>query len=233
MSGRPSRKSAEIGLFRPFPEGLKSTWKSRKQRKKAFFLRYHRISFNPHILNPHLRHPNSGNGQCHVISGIYCCAGTAFAATLLTSTFFLGSGGSPLGGSSSSGLWWRLAWKGFSVTGRDRKVPGKEQKGCEGHPPVLKIKVVMSKVVFSSGVNKSAREQIGRQNLSQKVPSKKWSLAVIFSPRNCRENAHSTSANFEEDTLGATCSAGPFCLLPISGLLIVFSGALLVFSETS
>ena len=48
-----------------------------------------------------------------------------------------------------------------------------------------------------SGVNKSAREQIGRQNLSQKVPSKKGSWGVIFSPRNYRENAHSKSANFE------------------------------------
>ena len=48
-----------------------------------------------------------------------------------------------------------------------------------------------------SGVNKSARERIGRQNLSQKVPSKKGSLGVIFSPRSCRENAHSKAANFE------------------------------------
>ena len=50
---------------------------------------------------------------------------------------------------------------------------------------------------FLSGVNKSARERIGRQNLSQKFPSKKGSLGVIFSPRNDRENAHSKSANFE------------------------------------
>ena len=68
--------------------------------------------------------------------------------------------------------------------------------------------------VYISGVNKSARERIGRQNLSQKVPSKKGSLGVIFSPRNCRENAHSKSANFEGRHSGATCSAGPFCLLP-------------------
>ena len=46
-------------------------------------------------------------------------------------------------------------------------------------------------------MNKSARERIGRQNLSQKVPSKKGSLGVMFSPRNYRENAHSKSANFE------------------------------------
>ena len=51
--------------------------------------------------------------------------------------------------------------------------------------------------LLRSGVNKSARERIGRQNLSQKVPSKKASLGVIFSPRNYRENAHSKSANFE------------------------------------
>ena len=46
-------------------------------------------------------------------------------------------------------------------------------------------------------MNKSAWERIGRQNLSQKVPSKKGSLGVIFSPRSYRENAHSKSANFE------------------------------------
>ena len=66
-----------------------------------------------------------------------------------------------------------------------------------------------------SGVNKSARERIGRQNFSQKVPSKKGSLGVRFSSRNYRENAHSKSAQIlREDTLGATCSAGPFYLLP-------------------
>ena len=63
-------------------------------------------------------------------------------------------------------------------------------------------------------MNISARERIGHQNLSQKVTSKKGSLGVIFYPRNYRANAHSKSANFEEDPLGATCSAGPFCLLP-------------------
>ena len=49
-------------------------------------------------------------------------------------------------------------------------------------------------------------------------PLQKGSLGVIFSPRNYRENAHSKSANLREDTLGATCSAGPFCLLPKSGV---------------
>ena len=47
------------------------------------------------------------------------------------------------------------------------------------------------------GVNKSARERKGRQNLPQKVPSEKFSLGVVFSPRNQRENVHSKSANFE------------------------------------
>ena len=54
------------------------------------------------------------------------------------------------------------------------------------------------KIQDNSGVNKSARERIGRQNWSQKVPSKKRSLGVIFPPRSYRENAHSKSANFEE-----------------------------------
>ena len=63
MSGRPSRKSAEIGLFRPFSAFFalfqrvrRAPGKSRKRRKKAFLLRYPRISLNPHLLNPHLRH---------------------------------------------------------------------------------------------------------------------------------------------------------------------------------
>ena len=60
-------KSAEIGLFRPFSaffalfrRAWRAPGKSRKRRKKAFFLRYPRISLNPHLLNPHLRHPDSG-----------------------------------------------------------------------------------------------------------------------------------------------------------------------------
>ena len=63
-------------------------------------------------------------------------------------------------------------------------------------------------------MNKSARERIGRQDLSRKVPSKKESLGVIFSPRNYRENTHSKSANFDGRHSGGHCSAGPFCLLP-------------------
>ena len=50
-------KSPFFCLFRPFPEGAKSTWEIRGYlRKKAVFLRYPRISLNPHLLNPHLRH---------------------------------------------------------------------------------------------------------------------------------------------------------------------------------
>ena len=63
MSGRPSRKSAEIGLFPPFSAFFalfrrvrRAPGKSRKRRKKAFFLRYPPICLNPHLLNPHLRH---------------------------------------------------------------------------------------------------------------------------------------------------------------------------------
>ena len=77
-------------------------------------------------------------------------------------------------------------------------------------------KVYVEKVyVLFSGVDKSARERIGRQDLSQKVPSKKGSLGVIFSPRNYRKTHTQNLQILREDTLGATCSAGPFCLLPI------------------
>ena len=65
MSGRPSWKSAEIGLFRPFSAFFALFWrvqrapgKSRKRRKKAFFLRYPQICLSPHLLNLHLRHSN-------------------------------------------------------------------------------------------------------------------------------------------------------------------------------
>ena len=75
---------------------------------------------------------------------------------------------------------------------------------------------------LQSGVNNSARERIGRQNLSQKVPSKKASLGVIFSPRSYRKTHTQNLQILREDTLGATCSAGPFCLLPIQNHL--FSG---------
>ena len=54
----------EIGRNRPFPALFalfrrvrRAPGKSRKRRKKAFFLRYPQICLNPHLLNPHLRHP--------------------------------------------------------------------------------------------------------------------------------------------------------------------------------
>ena len=51
--GRNRPFSPFFCLFRPFPEGAKSTWgKSRKRRKKAFLLRYPQICLNPHLLNP-------------------------------------------------------------------------------------------------------------------------------------------------------------------------------------
>ena len=55
--GRNRPFSPFFCLFCPFPEGRRAPGKSRKRRKKAFFLRYPGISLNPHLLNPHLRHP--------------------------------------------------------------------------------------------------------------------------------------------------------------------------------
>ena len=53
-------KSAFFPLFLPFSALFRrvrrAPGKSRKRRKKAFFLRYPQISLNPHLLNPHLRH---------------------------------------------------------------------------------------------------------------------------------------------------------------------------------
>ena len=61
-------KSAFFALFLPFSpfsaffalfrRVRRAIGKSRKRRKKAFFLRYPRISLNPHLLNPHLQHSN-------------------------------------------------------------------------------------------------------------------------------------------------------------------------------
>ena len=55
----------EIGRNRPFSpffalfrRARRAPGKSRKRRKKAFFLRYPQICLNPHLLNPHLRHSN-------------------------------------------------------------------------------------------------------------------------------------------------------------------------------
>ena len=73
------------------------------------------------------------------------------------------------------------------------------KKGVFEAPKLVSTKTLLLR--HYSGVNKSARERIGRQNLSQKVPSKKGSLGVIFSPGNERENAHSKSANYWGKTL--------------------------------
>ena len=53
-------KSAFFALFLPFSpfSGGPEEHLENPMRKKAFFLRYPRISLNPHLLNPHLRHPN-------------------------------------------------------------------------------------------------------------------------------------------------------------------------------
>ena len=45
-------------FFALFRRVRRAPGKSRKRRKKAFFLRYPRICLNPHLLNPHLRHSN-------------------------------------------------------------------------------------------------------------------------------------------------------------------------------
>ena len=78
MSGRPSWKSAEIGLFRPFSAFFalfrrvrRAPGKSRKRKKRAFFLRYPQICLNPHLLNPHLRHA-TGRGRGETNSGQHC-----------------------------------------------------------------------------------------------------------------------------------------------------------------
>ena len=70
VSGRPSWKLAKIGQNRPFSAFLalfrrvrRAPGKSRKRRKKAFFLRYPQICSNPHLLNPHLRHSNGGRAK--------------------------------------------------------------------------------------------------------------------------------------------------------------------------
>ena len=53
MSGHPSWTSAEIGPFHNFSAFFALfRRKSRKRRKKAFFLRYPQICLNPHLSNP-------------------------------------------------------------------------------------------------------------------------------------------------------------------------------------
>ena len=75
--------------------------------------------------------------------------GKPLTSTLLTSTFVFRSGGVPLWGVRP-----RVVFRG-DFLGRvftKNSVPGAPLKGIkrvQGHPPALKIKVVMSKVVFS------------------------------------------------------------------------------------
>ena len=57
--GRNRPFSPFFCLFRPCPEGWKSTWKIQKTEEKGLFLRYPQICLNPHLIkNPHLRHSN-------------------------------------------------------------------------------------------------------------------------------------------------------------------------------
>ena len=61
--GRNRPKSPFFCLFRPFPEGAKSTWEIQKtEEKRPFSSDILGISLNPHLLNPHLRHSNPGHG---------------------------------------------------------------------------------------------------------------------------------------------------------------------------
>ena len=46
-----------VPFFHPFPEGLKSTWEIQKMEGKGLFP--HMVCLNPHLLNPHLRHPKN------------------------------------------------------------------------------------------------------------------------------------------------------------------------------
>ena len=89
MSGHPSWKSAEIGLFRPFSAFFalfrrvrRAPGKSRKRRKSAFFLRYPRISLNPYLLNPHLRHSNLISVSMVLLFGWVVFAWGSFPLTL-------------------------------------------------------------------------------------------------------------------------------------------------------
>ena len=55
--GRNRPFSLFFCLFRPFPEGLKSTWEIQKTEEKGLFPQISSDFLNPHLLNPHLRHP--------------------------------------------------------------------------------------------------------------------------------------------------------------------------------
>ena len=109
----------EIGRNRPFsPFSALSAvfWrvqrapgKSRKQRKKAFFLRYPRICLNPTLLNPRLRHSNyqknprvrkirvrnsgAGNGCANFMDTWKKCVLSAGKTMSVKFPFFGGGGG--------------------------------------------------------------------------------------------------------------------------------------------
>ena len=78
MSSRPSWKSVKIGLSRPFSAFFaffrrvrSAPGKSRKRRKKAFFLRCPLIFLNPHLLSPHLRHSTKKIRNVHQVFHAY------------------------------------------------------------------------------------------------------------------------------------------------------------------
>ena len=56
--GRNRPKSPFFCLFRPFPEGAKSTWEIQKTEEKGLFPQISSDFLKPTSLKPHLRHPN-------------------------------------------------------------------------------------------------------------------------------------------------------------------------------
>ena len=85
-------KSASFAFFCLFFAQLRrvrrAPGKSRKRRKRAFFLRYPQICLNPHLLNPHLRHSK--------VFGLF------FSAKLRVASSFLGTNLEPQRWQSSS-----------------------------------------------------------------------------------------------------------------------------------
>ena len=154
MSGRPSWKSAEIGLFRPFSAFFalfrrvrRAPGKSRKRRKKAFFLRYPQICLSLHLLNPHLRHSKKcskfwdfghqeGQTCCRLWVHTALLSCTVLCATLRA--FYLGPSGSlaliaqeARGGErqQGGGAENRPGQKREKGGGREKRKEGKKEKG--------------------------------------------------------------------------------------------------------
>ena len=92
-----------------------------------------------------------------------------------------------------------------------RKCPGDGLGASPGTPGTSRPDLC---VIPHSGVNKSARERIGRQNLSQKGPLQKGVFGSHILQGIIGKTHTQDLQILREDTLGATCSAGPFCLLP-------------------